>query len=368
MLKSLKRFHLNLSEKLSGSLKRQLLIQQNAIKKALSSGVPFVAYSLPGEKGSVFMANPSFGNHESNNEAEVIIKPWMSDSHVMIGAEMNAQQFLDLEIDGFTLQYPQLPQSTSYMEYLDKIAELINNLNKTGGKCVVSRVDSYSDPFFDITSMAEAYIRAVEKYRNLMVYIFYTPATGCWLASTPELLFECEGNGFKTIALAGTMLKSEQPQWSDKDRNEHNFVVEDISNKLKSLGLDFVVNPTETIEAGNNIHLMTSFNGKICAHSPDEVAELLHPTPAIAGYPVNEALKQINDIEKHQRRCYCGTITIKNRNLYKSFVTLRCVEFSPKGYAFYAGGGITAQSNPKYEWIETSRKIATISSIMPKIE
>ena len=365
MLKSLKRFRLNLSEKFTNSNRRHLSAIHDAIAKALYLGVPFAAYSLPGQKLPVFIADPDFGNPAEDEAPRFIIRQWMSADPITLVARMNESQFMTFTPCDMQPRYPALQASTSYMEYLDKVGDLVDLLKRSNGKCVISRVDSYSDPFFDISSMAGAFISAVKNYPDLMVYIFYTPLTGCWMAATPESLVESDGRGFSTMALAGTVVASDNPVWDEKNTREHDIVVEDISRKLSRLGLDFYVSEKETFTAGNNMHLLTRFSGSLGKSDADTIARTLHPTPAIAGYPLDESIEQINNIERHQRRCYCGTVTVENGSEMKSYVTLRCVEFSPKGYAFYAGGGITGQSVPSEEWIETARKISTIASVMP---
>jgi isochorismate synthase len=44
------------------------------------------------------------------------------------------------------------------------------------------------------------------------------------------------------------------------------------------------------------------------------------------------------------------------------YVNLRCMEVGQQAVALYAGGGITAQSNPQREWEETEAKLQTLRS------
>lgn len=378
MLKSLKRFRSNLSEKLTGSKSKQLSVIRDAIAKALSVGVPFAAYSLPGETMPVFFADTKSGcshqsngdtisccNHNDNYDTEFSITPWQLAESVSVRSVVGPREFLANDIGSRPLLCQPLQPSTSYMAYLDRVEDLIAELKKSGGKCVISRIESYSDPFFDVTLMADAFMRAVEKYPLLMVCIFYTPQTGCWLTATPESLLESNGQSFSTMALAGTLPVVSSSQWDEKNILEHEVVVDEIARRLSSLGLKYDVSEKGTLIAGSNMHLLTRFCGQRGSLAPDTIAQALHPTPAIAGYPLDDALTQIKRVEQHQRRCYGGTITLKSGASFKSFVTLRCVEFSPEGYAFYGGGGITPYSVPSEEWVETARKISTIASVMP---
>ncbi len=94
---------------------------------------------------------------------------------------------------------------------------------------------------------------------------WYHPKVGLWLGATPETLMRIEGNRFETMALAGTQqYKSTiDVSWGDKEKDEQNivtnFVVEALKNKVNSLD----IMPTETIKAGNVLHLLTKIKGTL---------------------------------------------------------------------------------------------------------
>lgn len=372
MLKSLKRFRLNLSGKSKAKTAKATL--RDAIARALGNNVAFAAWSLPADNMIHFIANPS-GSH-GKGETTFAITPWLAETPVTIHDELDAATFLALypamESNDADSRMPtsstrtKLPVSTSYMEYIDRVSDLIDSLKLDGGKCVISRIDSYSIPFFNVESMADAAMRAFEMYRDQMVYIFYTPETGGWLAATPELLLSVDKTTrqFSTLALAGTMHHCETPEWDDKNRSEQRMVSEYVTSTLSSLRLNFNAEELTTLRCGDNIHLATHFHGQLGDATISEIVSALHPTPAVAGWPVERALEQIAAIERHPRGCYGGVVTIDSPHASNSYVTLRCVQFDSTGYAFYGGGGITADSDPDTEWRETAMKIATIARTM----
>lgn len=48
------------------------------------------------------------------------------------------------------------------------------------------------------------------------------------------------------------------------------------------------------------------------------------------------------------------------------FVNLRCMQLHTKGATLYAGAGVTEDSNPHKEWMETQLKFDTLLSVLPK--
>ena len=91
----------------------------------------------------------------------------------------------------------------------------------------------------------------------------------------------------ETLALAGTKSKSENRNWTEKEYEEHQFVVDYIVNSLSDLNLK--IEPTKTIQLQNIEHLQTNISniyaigdvvaGAMLAHKASEegtmVAELI---------------------------------------------------------------------------------------------
>lgn len=365
MLKSFKHCLSNLSEKLRNRESRDNQIEA-AIFKALSLNIPFVAFSLPHEKFIRFYVNPSGATLGSR----FTIKEWLSDCEIDIYDEMSIDQFLEggyAEVEGDDVD---IPKSTFFMDYLDEISDLIDTLKMTGGKCVISRVESFCYPGYDMAKVFSlAAMDAFRAFPDQFVYIFFTSQTGGWLAATPELLLDVDKRtgDFKTLALAGTRsAATESDDWDEKNCLEHEFVVEHIAQALTRHGVNFHRAPTETVNVGRNSHLATNFEGNLSGNSATEIISSLHPTPAIAGFPLKDALGQIESIEKHRRGCYGGTVTYDDSTRSVTYVTLRCVQFNRNGFAFYGGGGITSQSQPRLEWQETANKISTMATIVEK--
>ena len=92
----------------------------------------------------------------------------------------------------------------------------------------------------------------------------------------------------------------------------------------------------------------------------------LHPTPAIAGIPLDKSIKFISDIEPHDRSFYSGYLGLIDSKSCELYVNLRCARISSKEFQAFVGGGITKQSQAMDEYNETQIKSQTILTAIKK--
>ena len=96
-----------------------------------------------------------------------------------------------------------------------------------------------------------------------------------------------------------------------------------------------------------------------------DFVESLHPTPAVAGQPKEDAISFIRELEEHHREYYTGYLgPVGPRDTIDLFVNLRSVKITPGFLAMYVGGGITLESIPEDEWEETELKAASTLNII----
>jgi isochorismate synthase len=95
------------------------------------------------------------------------------------------------------------------------------------------------------------------------------------------------------------------------------------------------------------------------------MAHCLHPTPAVAGFPVAESVKYILENEPHQRGLYAGYWGYLNEegNGLLS-VNLRCLHWHNNRSTLYLGAGILSESDAETEWQETCRKSETLLNVI----
>lgn len=218
-------------------------------------------------------------------------------------------------------------------------------------------------------SPAAAFYRACERYIYSYVYLCYTPQTGVWLGSTPEIILSGEKGDWNTVALAGTqsLQNGELPQeWDDKNREEQGYVSTYIRNQLLLLGIHPAEKGPYPAYAGALSHLKTDFRFQL----PDgnqlgNLLNLLHPTPAVCGLPKEEAYQFILQHEGYDRRYYSGFIGWLNPDGQTDlYVNLRCMHIGGDSLTLYAGGGLLASSELEDEWQETEKKLQTMMNLV----
>lgn len=256
--------------------------------------------------------------------------------------------------------------TTSREEYLDAIARIVARLRADGGKTVIARTIS-SEARIDVVAATECYFAAnPTSFRCLC----YTPANGCWLIATPELLLRVDKNDLRytTFSLAGTRPHtddSEDAAWDGKNIEEQAIVSRYIDNVLTSYGCAPDTIDKHTKVANRVEHLCTVFSGRV--NGVDDYAELvnlLSPTPALAGYPRETALNEIAATESVPRGLYGGYVGIDSPQDIQAWVTIRCCKLDAEGYTIYTGSGITPESTPEDEWQETNLKASALKSIL----
>lgn len=231
-------------------------------------------------------------------------------------------------------------------------------------KLVLSRAVNYNrDEEF---SAGITFRKALDKYPNAFVYLCYTPVSGIWLGCTPELLLSEDEQEGHTVALAGTKpFVDGEIEWDTKNQDEQQVVVNYMKQQLRSLGISFTNSTTDTIIAGNIVHLKTDFTFKKNGTYIGNILDALHPTPAVCGFPKKEAVEFIKANESYDRKYYAGFIGPLNmHNRSDLYVNLRCTKISSDYLTLYAGGGIIKDSDKVTEWLETESKLQTILSLI----
>ncbi|CAM3145156.1 isochorismate synthase [Tsukamurella hominis] len=187
---------------------------------------------------------------------------------------------------------------------------------------------------------------------------------GRWLVgSSPEILVGRMGNTVFCHPFAGTATTPEGLLDSEKDREEHAYVVDEIAAALAPLcaELDVPAAPSVT-RAGPVWHLGTKIEGRLAdpATTALDLALALHPTPAVCGFPRRTAARAIADIEG-ERGFYAGAVgwTAANGDGHWR-VSIRCAELDGARLRAYAGGGIVGASDPQAELAETRNKLRTV--------
>jgi isochorismate synthase len=250
-------------------------------------------------------------------------------------------------------------------------------------KVVLSRT---SEQFFESTfDVLTAFDRLCLAYPAAFVCALYLPSMdNTWLCATPEILVSQNRSGiFSTISLAGTQtalhadgstMTVQEVRWSQKEIEEQAYVSRYIIDCFKKIRLrEYIENGPKTVVAGNLMHLKTAFLVDTTRfHYPGLIStmlNLLHPTSAVCGTPKEAAKSWIKSVEMHERSLYSGYLgPVHVDQETHVFVNLRTVRLEKRGArmkaTYFAGCGITEESNPESEWLETEMKCQTLQRVL----
>ncbi len=213
-------------------------------------------------------------------------------------------------------------------------------------------------------------------YPNAFISLVSIPGIGTWIGASPEVLINVhDQHYFETVALAGTQkfhsgTSLKQVAWTQKEIEEQALVSRYIINCFKKIRLrEFDELGPKTTIAGNLIHLKTVFSVDMKQTNfpllGGVMLDLLHPTSAVCGMPKEESLDFLLYNEKHRRSFFSGFLGPVNINNNTSlFVNLRCMQLRKDGALLYAGAGITEDSLPEKEWLETEMKCNTLLNVI----
>ena len=331
------------------------------------------------DAGKGFYVNPFLKHHPTNPQlikSDLMVKwhkkQWIQTS---FDTRLNDQDINDFQKTlRITTEVLHRETVTPNNEFCNDVVEAVQSIK--GGifeKVVLSRFDDQTLP--DDFDLMIAFDAACKAYPNAFVYMISTPNFGCWLGATPETLLEINNNVFKTVSLASTQKLSanqtmNEVAWTQKEIQEQALVSRYIIDCFKKIRLrEYLENGPKTIQAGRMAHLKTIYEVDMEAVNIPELAstmlELLNPTSAVCGMPLQPALDFIKKHEKYDRELYAGFLGPINMDGYTHlFVNLRCMKIMGQTGRFYAGAGITENSNPEKEFEETQLKMQTLKKII----
>ena len=209
------------------------------------------------------------------------------------------------------------------------------------------------------------------RYPNCTTFM-YKNGESIFFGSTPEKIFDYNGEVLRIQALASSIPNNGQKfseiESSFKNctlRNEHNIVVNHFIQRIKSISKEkIIISDPMIIELENIYHLLTKLQIKIKHLNHLNILESLHPSPALSGYPVDEAIEWIRKYETFHRGWYSGTIGYIDNNESHFYAALRCANFlsNKQTIMAYAGNGIVENSNADFEIKELKSKFKVIKN------
>lgn len=266
-----------------------------------------------------------------------------------------------MEANTLKIKESLLPDPTpgEHRDLVERCRDMLRELGRPA-KVVLARTKTVGIPAEKQLSL---FMTLLRERMDACVFLYSSPATGTWMGATPELLLSCRDNRIESVALAGTRkARKHQLPWDDKNIEEQALVTSQICDDFIASDLHPCCEGPSSRRAGNVEHIITEIYARTPAEWREEdtlrLADRLAPTPALAGFPREMALRFIDSNEKIRRLCYGGYIGLTDGIATRLYVNLRSAILDPAaGEArLYAGGGITAMSDPDEEVSETEDK------------
>ncbi|HKS33006.1 MAG TPA: isochorismate synthase EntC [Enterobacteriaceae bacterium] len=265
-----------------------------------------------------------------------------------------------------------IPEQAQFMAMVEEAARL--TATPQVNKVVLSRLN-------DITTAEKINSGALLERliaQNPASFNFHVPLPdgSVLLGASPELLLRKEGDVFSSLPLAGSarrqpddMLDREAGNKllaSEKDRHEHDLVTQAMRTQLSARSAQLTLpDSPQLITTPTLWHLATPIEGQaLDGENALTLACLLHPTPALSGFPHEAAKSLITQLEPFDRELFGGIVGWCDAEGNGEWVvTIRCARLYEKRVRLFAGAGIVPASSPAAEWRETGVKLSTMLNV-----
>ena len=358
-------------------------------KDCISKNIPFVTYRLPLKEDSTTYIQTTPGQVEwksirdisckkgfimapfdtRNGHRYILIKPdlCIEEGDISPDRIKTISSLKERPLPVWNGDAPVVTGRETYMEQVDAIKTSISN--GAFQKAVLSRIKVIEGNHMDM--VPKLFQRLCKMHPNAFVYLFKSD-DNFWVGASPEPLLRLRDGKISTVSLAGTRPFAERHmdvnRWTVKEVLEQEYVTRYIHDVLRAFNVkDYRVSSPYVKKAGNLVHLRTDFflDFEKIASRMWEFVEAMHPTPAVAGQPKEDAIQFIKNLEPHDRSYYTGFLgPVSEGEEIDLFVNLRCLKVTPGYLSLYVGGGITLDSDPADEWNETMWKAESLLKIL----
>ncbi|QEY32839.1 isochorismate synthase [Synechococcus sp. RSCCF101] len=187
-----------------------------------------------------------------------------------------------------------------------------------------------------------------------------------FFGASPERLLTVRQGLLRSDALAGTARAGDPGEAllrSEKDRREHALVVDTITDLLRQQQLQpRCPRRPRLARHGSLVHLHTPITAAISGRSPLSLAEVLHPTPAVAGLPRRAAMDWLRTLEPFERGHYAAPIGwIDGEGDAELRVAIRSGHLRGDQLELCAGAGLVRGSVVERELQEVAMKLAVLT-------
>ncbi len=263
------------------------------------------------------------------------------------------------------------------LSYDAKVERALAVLSSGGLKKVVvaRRVEVEAARNFDVTTVLAAIL-----HLHARCYCFAVGVgRSFFIGASPELLIAKRGNLGESVALAGTAARSSdevddvrlaRELERDPKRNmEHRYVEEWIRDRLESrFGAAVTSSEKSVMKLEDVQHLERRLHFTLTAPtSALKLAETLHPTPAVSGYPRDEAMRVLRDLDDFARGWYAGSVGWVDGDGDgdgEFCVAIRSALVRGSSATLFAGCGVVQGSTPDLEMQESEKKLMAMLRVL----
>lgn len=215
------------------------------------------------------------------------------------------------------------------------------------------------------------------QYPHCTTFCIQKPDGPAFIGCSPEKLLSFKGDDIETEALAGSIGRGKSKvedkrlatelSLSQKNIQEHQYVVQSLTENLESLvkTLQYPAKPSiKKLANVQHLHTPVAAQKRKDVH-PLSLLGRLHPTPAMGGFPRDEANRYIKHHEPFSRGWFASPVGWLNSDNEGEFtVAIRSGLISETEALLFAGCGIVADSDPESEWQETNLKFMPMLSAL----
>jgi isochorismate synthase len=346
------------------------------VKAQLEKQLPFVLYAKPKADRMIalFQANDSLHFLKDFSEKGFVFAPFDGDAIPYIPqAESEVYVEKIKETDFLIAPNPIIEADEAAKRDFEALVTAGVDAIGQGAfeKVVLSRKAMVAISFFELETVFK---KLVAFYPTAFKYCFFHPKIGLWLGASPEQFLKINQKTLQTVALAGTQAVTESTDvvWQEKEIEEQQLVTDFITQSLSDKVSELTVSSPYSVQAGNLWHIKTDIAATIGSDSNlEEIIKSLHPTSAVCGLPKAAAKDFILQNESYDRSYYSGFLGELNIDLatFRTeqtdlFVNLRCMKINDKHVELFIGCGITKDSVPEAEFIETVNKSMTMRKVL----
>ncbi|KAK1409247.1 hypothetical protein QVD17_35773 [Tagetes erecta] len=275
----------------------------------------------------------------------------------------------------FILSSNNVPSKKLWDFGVDIALQMINKNSSPLTKVVLARSSIIrTSPDIDpLTWLATLQVESENAYQ----FCLQPPDAPSFIGNTPEQLFHRNRLSIYSEAMAGTRARGDSKAldlqialellYSSKDDKEFSIVRECIRRKLEAVCTTIVVEPEKTIRKLRRVqHLYARLRGRLRSEDDEfDILSSLHPTPAVCGFPTEEARVLIAETENFDRGMYAGPVGWFGGGESEFAVGIRSALVQKGlGALIYAGTGIVEGSSSSQEWEELELKTSQFTKLM----